>query len=124
MEFVTGKTLEELTPRRGFQISYVLRYAVQATDAVAKAHGAGIVHRDLKPGNVMVTADGLVKILDFGLAKLAQPSSSDAVEATRTIAPQTQEGSIVGTAAFMSPATRDRTSMPRRSGGSSRSALC
>ena len=58
MEQVDGRTLDDLTPRDGFRIPELLRYAVQAADALAKAHAAGIVHRDLKPGNVMVTRDG------------------------------------------------------------------
>jgi eukaryotic-like serine/threonine-protein kinase len=66
MEFVPGKTLDRLIPRHGMQTGEALRYAVQIADALAKAHAAGIVHRDLKPGNIMVTEQGLVKVLDFG----------------------------------------------------------
>jgi serine/threonine protein kinase len=62
MEFVDGKTLEQLTPPEGLGIPLALRYAAQASDALAKAHAAGIVHRDLKPGNIMVTGDGRVKV--------------------------------------------------------------
>src|SRR6185295_2609778 len=68
MEYVEGQTLEALIGRRGLRLKDTLKYCVQITDALAKAHGAGIVHRDLKPANIMVTADGLVKVLDFGLA--------------------------------------------------------
>ena len=103
MELVAGRTLEDLTPRDGFRIPEMLRYAVQAADALAKAHAAGIVHRDLKPGNVMVTGDGLVKVLDFGLAKLGQPSVGPHNDAARTVATATDPGLIVGTASFMSP---------------------
>jgi serine/threonine protein kinase len=58
MEYIQGKTLEHVIPRRGMRTSEILRYAVQIADALAKAHAAGIVHRDLKPGNIMVTGDG------------------------------------------------------------------
>ena len=103
MELVVGKTLDDLTPRDGFRIPELLRYAVQAADALAKAHAAGIVHRDLKPGNIMVTGDGLVKVLDFGLAKLVQSSAGHDDDGGRTVSPATDAGLIVGTAAFMSP---------------------
>jgi Tol biopolymer transport system component/tRNA A-37 threonylcarbamoyl transferase component Bud32 len=102
MEFVSGKTLDQLIPRNGMRLNEVLRHAVEAADALAKAHAAGIVHRDLKPGNIMVSTDGLVKVLDFGLAKLAKPSE-DREAPTRTIDARTSEGTIMGTAAYMSP---------------------
>ena len=74
MEYVAGKTLDRLIGRRGLPLETALGYAVQIADALSRAHGASIVHRDLKPANVMVTDDGLVKILDFGLAKLLEPA--------------------------------------------------
>jgi serine/threonine-protein kinase len=111
MEYVQGKTLIDLIPKGGLRVPQVLKYAVQMTDALQVAHSAGIVHRDLKPGNVMVTETGLVKVLDFGLAKLtdssplSQTSASGASDATQTInqAPLTVEGSIIGTVSYMSP---------------------
>jgi len=102
MEFVAGKTLDQLTGRKGLKLNETLKYAVQIADALATAHAAGIVHRDLKPGNVMVTNDGLVKVLDFGLAKLTEVQvSPEALTVDRK--PHTEEGAIVGTVAYMSP---------------------
>src|SRR5205807_1524095 len=75
MEYIRGKTLDQVTPRRGLRVGEALRYAAQVADALAAAHAAGIIHRDLKPSNVMVLDDGRVKVLDFGLAKLTEPES-------------------------------------------------
>ena len=76
MEFVPGKTLGQLIRRKGLRLTEAIEYAIQVADALAAAHAAGIVHRDLKPGNVMVNADGCVKVLDFGLAKLVERGGS------------------------------------------------
>ena len=111
MEYVQGKTLIDLIPKGGLRVPQVLKYAVQMTDALQIAHAAGIIHRDLKPGNVMVTESGLVKVLDFGLAKLtdnsplSQTGAAGQTDATQTInhAPLTVEGSIIGTVSYMSP---------------------
>ena len=91
MEYVDGATLNEL---RDQPLEKRIGYAAQAARAIAKAHEAGIVHRDLKPGNIMVTRGGVVKVLDFGLAK--QSDSDDGAGLTRT-------GVVVGTPAYMSP---------------------
>src|SRR5512137_104484 len=99
MEYVAGKTLDELIPRKGMRLSLALKYAVQIADALARAHGAGIIHRDLKPSNVMVDEHGLVKVLDFGLAKLTETAGPEA----ETVSTRTGEGAIVGTVAYMSP---------------------
>ena len=72
MEYVEGKTLDQLTPKGGMRLGEVLKYAIQIADALARAHAAGIVHRDIKPANIMVTPEGGVKVLDFGLAKLTE----------------------------------------------------
>ena len=103
MEFVPGKTLDELIPRKGMQLNKALKAAVQIAEALAAAHAAGIVHRDLKPGNVMLTEDGRVKVLDFGLAKLTETTPLGEDEPTRTLKPHTEEGAILGTVAYMSP---------------------
>jgi Tol biopolymer transport system component/predicted Ser/Thr protein kinase len=106
MEYVAGKTLEEVIGRKGLALSLVLRYAIQIADALVRAHAVNIVHRDLKPGNIMVTNDGAVKLLDFGLAKLTEPAATP-TGATQTVtvaaAPRTEEGTILGTVAYMSP---------------------
>ena len=99
MEYVAGKTLDELIPRKGMRLSLALKYAVQIADALARAHGAGIIHRDLKPSNVMVDEHGLVKVLDFGLAKLTEAAGPEA----ETAATRTGAGTVLGTAAYMSP---------------------
>ena len=106
MEFVSGKTLVDLIPKGGLRPPQALKYGVQMADALSTAHSAGIVHRDLKPGNVMVTESGLVKVLDFGLAKMTDRGpASNISDNTQTIAeaPLTVEGSIIGTVSYMSP---------------------
>ena len=102
MEFIDGKPLDQLIPRNGMRLGDLLRDAVQAADALAKAHQAGIVHRDLKPANVMVSSAGLVKVLDFGLAKLTQPAAQEG-DATQTLNALTGDGKVVGTTYYMSP---------------------
>src|SRR5574340_122153 len=99
MEYVPGRTLDRVIGRKGLKLGEALHYAVQMADALAKAHAAGIVHRDVKPSNIMVTDDGVIKVLDFGLAKLTEEVGPD--DETATV--RTAEGTIVGTAAYMSP---------------------
>jgi len=101
MEYVSGKTLDLRIPRKGMRLDEALRVAIQMADALSKAHSAGIIHRDLKPTNIMITEDGLVKVLDFGLAKLTETKSAQ--EGTRTPQTQTEEGMIIGTLSYMSP---------------------
>lgn len=121
MEYVEGKTLDQLIGRRTLRLSDTLKYAVQITDALATAHTAGIVHRDIKPANIMVTEKGLVKVLDFGLAKLAERglsiTSETAATATvgMTASPNTEKGAIVGTVAYMSPEQAEGKTIDARS---------
>ncbi len=103
MEFIDSKTLDQLIPRKGLRLNETLKYAIPITDALARAHAAGIMHRDLKPSNIMVDEHGLVKILDFGLAKLTEIASPDEGASTRTDQATTEKGTIVGTVAYMSP---------------------
>jgi Tol biopolymer transport system component len=102
MECVVGKTLDQLIPRNGMHLTYLLKVAVQITDALATAHAAGIIHRDLKPSNIMVDDHGLVKVLDFGLAKLVYRGAAED-EATASTLAKTEEGTILGTPAYLSP---------------------
>ncbi len=119
MELVEGQSLDEIVGRRGLKLNEALGFAVQIADGLAKAHAAGIVHRDLKPTNVMVTADGLVKILDFGLAKLTEDIPAAGFGATMTLdeggRPRTEEGYILGTAAYMSPEQAEGKKIDARS---------
>lgn len=103
MELVEGKTLSELIPPHGLPVDQLLQVAIPLTDAVGTAHQRGITHRDLKPANVMVTDEGRVKVLDFGLAKVREESPIDGLTPTITKAPLTGEGRIMGTVAYMSP---------------------
>src|SRR5450755_1233890 len=115
MEYVSGKALDRLIPRHGMRLNEALKCAVQIADALARAHSAGIVHRDLKPGNIMVNEHGLVKVLDFGLAKLTEATPVDGDESTRTMRPATEEGTIVGTVAYMSPEQAEGKKVDARS---------
>src|SRR6266851_5544939 len=103
MELIEGRTLREILAAEPLPARKLLDYAVQTADGLAKAHAAGIVHRDLKPENLMVSKDGYVKILDFGLAKLTEPASQDASALPTAIASPTQPGTVMGTAGYMSP---------------------
>jgi serine/threonine protein kinase len=101
MELVEGKSLRDMRGDRGLPPESVLRYGVQIASALARAHDRGIVHRDLKTANIVVTSDGLVKVLDFGLAK--QLGSSVFEGPTRSFATIENTSSVSGTLPYMAP---------------------
>jgi eukaryotic-like serine/threonine-protein kinase len=104
-EFIDGVTLRERIRKASIKPGEVLDVAAQIASALSAAHAAGIVHRDVKPENIMMRADGIVKVLDFGLAKLTErlpPDSVDAEAATKALV-QTEPGVVMGTTAYMSP---------------------
>jgi serine/threonine protein kinase len=115
MEHVEGETLNKAIPPRGFPLERLLPLAIALTDAVCAAHRQGILHRDLKPENVMLTGDGRLKVLDFGLAKLRPEGPDDPDRTTRETRSVTQDGWIVGTAAYMSPEQAQGLTVDQRS---------
>jgi eukaryotic-like serine/threonine-protein kinase len=117
MEYVAGETLDHMIGRKGLRVRDALKYGAQVADALAAAHAAGIVHRDLKPSNIMVTSQGLVKVLDFGLAKVNEQQEVDVYAETVDGggSPVTEVGTILGTVAYMSPEQADGKKLDVRS---------
>ena len=107
MEYVRGKSLDQVIPPDGLKIKRALAYAIQIAEALQRAHAAGIIHRDLKPANVLITEDGVAKVLDFGIAKH--------IDGIAPLTTETQEGAIVGTAAYMSPEQAEGKHLDARS---------
>src|SRR6185503_4557107 len=99
-ELVEGETLRELMKSRQLSLSQILSIASQISSALAAAHAAGIMHRDIKPENIMLRPDGYLKVLDFGLAKLIEPSTTESGLSTLV---NTEQGTIIGTIQYMSP---------------------
>src|SRR6476469_3084962 len=116
MELIEGKTLRELlASAEPLPMRRMLDVATQTAEGLAKAHSAGIVHRDLKPENLMVSKDGFVKILDFGLAKLIEPVAQDQSVLPTAVAAPTTPGTVMGTAGYMSPEQASGQSVDYRS---------
>ncbi len=115
MEYLAGKTLDRVIGPRGLPLAEALRHAIDIASGLEAAHAAGIVHRDLKPSNVIVNENGRAKLLDFGLAKLAGPAEAGENDATRTVANQTEQGTILGTASYMSPEQAEGKKLDARS---------
>ena len=106
LEYVEGETLDERIRKKTLPIGDVLNFAIQIAEALEAAHEKGIIHRDLKPANIKITPQGTVKVLDFGLAKVAQDDTATQANLSKSptmSALATGAGIILGTAAYMSP---------------------
>jgi Tol biopolymer transport system component len=115
MERVDGQTLRQVIGSTGLPTKKLLAIAVQIADGLARAHEAGIVHRDLKPENVMLTKDDRVKILDFGLAKLAPTGATSGEESPFPAQTGTFPGVVLGTVGYMSPEQAQGNAVDHRS---------
>ena len=118
MELVEGPTLADRIAQGAIPVDEALPIAKQIAEALEAAHEQGIIHRDLKPANIKLRPDGVVKVLDFGLAKALEPTGSDALTSqspTITTPAMTQAGMILGTAAYMSPEQAKGRTVDKRS---------
>jgi len=111
-EFIDGETLRQRISK-GMKLAEGLEVAIQTAGALASAHEASIIHRDIKPENIMVRRDGYIKLLDFGLAKLTEPSIVDSEAPTRAKV-DTREGTVMGTPNYMSPEQAQGTKVDAR----------
>ncbi len=102
-EFIDGQTLRELIAHGDLPIEEILDIAAQIANGLTAAHAAGIIHRDIKPENIMRRTDGIVKILDFGIAKLTEPPPEISNETLPIFKAQTETGVVMGTVGYMSP---------------------
>jgi len=114
MEYVAGDTLSERITRGALPIAEALDVARQMAAGIEAAHEGGIIHRDLKPGNIKITPEGVVKVLDFGLAKGAAASSTDLAQSPTLTYSPTAIGVILGTAGYMSPEQARGKAVDRR----------
>jgi serine/threonine protein kinase/Tol biopolymer transport system component len=114
MEYVDGTPLSDQIGK-GWPLARLLKVAIPLADAISAAHQKGITHRDLKPSNVMLSSEGRVKVLDFGLAKLMETSAREMALPGVPTETLTEEGRIVGTAAYMSPEQAEGKSVDNRS---------
>lgn len=103
MELIEGLALDLMIPPGGLPLETFFQHAVSLADALSAAHEKGIIHRDLKPANVMVSRDGRLKILDFGIAKLQEPAGGTQDETLLDSQSMTKEGRVLGSTSFMSP---------------------
>jgi len=115
MELVEGKALSRVLPKDGHPLDRLLDIAIPLVDAVSNAHAKGITHRDLKPDNIMIDADGRLRVLDFGLAKLQDCRGPGNTAMAMTVDAVTEEGKILGTAAYMSPEQAEGKAIDPRS---------
>ncbi len=114
MELVRGKTLGQLIGNRGMAVNKAVKYAIPIADALARANMAGILHRDLKPSNIMITEEGVPKVLDFGLARAAESQNRNDGQQIRLVT-RASEQVVAGTAAYMSPEQAEGKKLDARS---------
>ena len=115
MELVDGRPLTQLLARDGLELPKLLDWGLGIIDAMVAAHRQGVVHRDLKPDNIMVTADGRIKVLDFGLAKLREATALEKRDTALPTTSITEEGKILGTVSYMSPEQAEGKPIDHRS---------